>query len=309
MALLFAVTDRDPAPWVSALERALPYLEIRVWPDVGAPEEIEFAIVWALPLRELRRFPGLKVIFSLGAGVDGLLADPDRPPDVPLVRMIDPGLREAMTEFLVMRTLHYHRHMPDYEAQQRKRIWRVLAHVAPGERRVGIMGLGVLGAHAGSRLTDLGFAVAGWTRTAKDIARIENFHGEAALVPFLNRSHILICLLPLTPATENILDAAAFAALPAGACIINCGRGAQIVDADLLAALDSGHLAGATLDVFRTEPLPASHPFWGHPKVSVVPHIAALTMPETAAPVVADNIRRWREDKSLLNGVDPQAGY
>jgi glyoxylate/hydroxypyruvate reductase A len=174
---------------------------------------------------------------------------------------------------------------------------------------VGILGLGALGAAAAQQLRALGFAVAGWSRGAKSIEGVRSFHGDHGFAALLGESEIVVCLLPLTPATENILDRRAFALMPRGAAVINCARGGHLVEADLLAALDAGQLSAAVLDVFRQEPLPPDHPFWRHPKVVVTPHVAAATHPPTAAPVVADTLRRVRENRPLVNVVDRSAGY
>jgi glyoxylate/hydroxypyruvate reductase A len=172
-----------------------------------------------------------------------------------------------------------------------------------------VLGLGAIGGDTAAKLASLGFQVAGWSRTPKALEGIESFHGEAGFLPFLQRTDILVCLLPLTPETTGVLDARAFAALPAGAYVINLARGGHVVEEDLLAAIDGGHLAGATLDVFQTEPLPNGHPFWAHPKVHVTPHIAGLTNPRTSAAQVIENIRRVRAGQPPLNLVDAARGY
>ena len=309
MSLVFACQDVPPAPWIRALREELPELEVFVWPDHGEPAAVEFALIWGPWAGEMGRFPNLKAMISLGAGVDHILERQDRPKHVPIVRLVDPGLRTGMLEYLLYSILRHHRRMPEYEAQQKRRLWIERRQYLPSERRIGILGLGEIGTACAEVLARLGFDVIGWSRTKKEIHNVGCFYGREALGAFLGQSTILICLLPLTPETEGILDREAFAALPPGAYLVNVGRGGHVVEADLLAALESGHLAGATLDVFRTEPLPKEHPFWSHPNVTVTPHIAALTLPQTAAPAIADIVERARTGRPLLHVVDPERGY
>jgi glyoxylate/hydroxypyruvate reductase A len=309
MALLFK-SDSDRADWWrEELGRRLPDLEFRVWPESGDPREIEFAAVWKMKPGVLRTFPNLRFIFSLGAGVDHIFLDPDLPKGVPICRVIDTNLTQRMTEYVVLHVLRYHRRQPEFDALQKRHEWGELYSPTAGERGVGIMGLGELGADAARKLVGLGFKVMGWSRTAKRIDGVESFHGEAGLAPFLAQSEILVCLLPLTPETENILDAELFAQLPEGACLINAARGGHLVDDDLLAALESGCLGYAALDVFRTEPLPPGHPFWGHPRITVSPHIASITDPRTVADLIVENVRRHRAGEPLLYVVHPEVGY
>jgi len=231
-------------------------------------------------------------------------------PDLPLVRMVEPGLTEGMTEYICLHVLRWHRDAPVYEAQQRERLWRQMSHQRLArERKVGILGLGTLGRDAAAALTALRFDVAGWSRTPKEVPGIECFHGPDQLGPFLARTEILVCLLPLTAETRGLLDRNLFQALPRGAVVINAARGQLLIEEDLLAALDAGHLTGATLDVFQTEPLPENNPLWTHPKVTVTPHIAAITQARTGVQQVAEGVRRHRDGRPLLNLVDRRRGY
>jgi glyoxylate/hydroxypyruvate reductase A len=280
-----------------------------VWPELGDPTEIEAALVWRPPQGLLDRLPNLKLIASLGAGVDHIRADPSLPPGVPLVRLVDPYMTTAMSEYVQLQVLRLHRGGPVYLAQQHARVWRQWKQPNAAERRVGILGLGVLGGECALKLKVLGFDVAGWGRTEKKLAGIPSFHGADGLDALLARSEILVCLLPLTPATDGILDARLFDRLPQGAAIVNCARGRHLVEADLLAALDSGKLSAAVLDVFRDEPLPPDHPFWRHERILVTPHVAAATHPPTAALAVVENLRRLRDGRPLLNRVDGSEGY
>ncbi len=301
--------DNSPEEWRAALARLDPDIDFRVWPDTGPVAEIEFALVWRAEPGDLRRYPNLKAIFNLGAGVDALLKDASLPPDVPIVRLVDRGLTIGMTEYVLLHVLRYHRGLPELEAQQRRREWTPRLYPLPWRRRVGILGLGVLGGDAATTLAGLGFDVAGWSRSPKALPGVKGFIGAAGLIPFLNRSEILVCLLPLTAATAGILDAGAFAALPRGAAVINAARGGHVVEADLLAALDSGQVGHATLDVFAEEPPPSDHPFWAHPRVTMTPHVASLTVPETAAEGIVEGMRRARTGEALRHVVDLAQGY
>ncbi len=295
--------------WRAALAAEDPALEIRAWPDYGDPSEIDIAVVWDLPPGAFRELPKLKAILCLGMGVDGLMARDDLPAGVPIARLHDPFMVSAMTEYVVLHCLRHHRGQDRYRQAQARAEWLVLPTPVTAGRRIGIMGLGQLGRAAAAALTGLGFPVAGWSRTAKQVAGIDCFAGAAALDGFLGRTDILVCLLPLTPATEGILNGRTFDLLPPGAALINAARGGLVDDDDLIAALDSGRLSGATLDTFHTEPLPADHPYWRHPQVTVTPHAAADTYPPTAAKELVANIRRTRAGAPLKDQVDPRHGY
>jgi len=309
MALLFLSSADSPAQWSAELGKLLPDLEIRIWPELGDPAEIEAALVWRPPPGLLASLPKLRLICSLGAGVDHLFTDPQLPAHVPVVRLVDPYMTAAMSEYVQFQVLRLHRQDPAYAAQQRERIWRPLPQPNAAERQVGVLGLGELGSDAALKLRVLGFEVAGWSRTERRLAGIACHHGRDGLEQMLRRSEILVCLLPLTPETEGILDARLFARLPRGAAIINVARGGHLVETDLIPALDSGQLSAAVLDVFRQEPLPENHPFWTHPRIIMTPHVAAATHAPTAAPIVADNLRRLAEGKPLVNRVDPTRRY
>jgi len=309
VALLFVSDSDDPAAWRRELAALLPDLEVRVWPEAGAAEDVRYALVWKPEPGLLAGFPKLELIQSLGMGVDHIFLDQALPAGVPVARLVDPNMVGQMSEYVLLAALRAHRLADRYDAQQREHRWR--RHSIPDTERtgVGVMGLGALGRDAAEKFRALGFRTRGWSRSAKRIEGIDTFHGPEGLEPFLAGTDILVCLLPFTPETENIVNAGTLAALPRGAHVINSARGGLVVEEDLLAALDEGHLGGATLDVFRREPLPKGHPLWGHPKVHVTPHVAALTNPRTAAAEVADNIRRIRAGKPPLNLVDPKRGY
>ncbi len=309
MILLFLSDVDSAADWQAELGKLLPELELRVWPDIGDPTEIDAALVWRPPPGLLDQLPNLKLIISLGAGVDHILADPSLPPGIPILRLVDPYMTVAMSEYVQLQVLRLHRQDLIYRAQQQARVWRPLPQPNAAERRVGMLGLGVLGGAAALCLKVLGFNVAGWCRTERKLPGIPAFHGADGLAALLERSEILVCLLPLTPATAGILDARLFAGLPRGAAIVNCARGAHLVEADLLAALDNGQISAAVLDVFGDEPLPQQHPFWRHPRILITPHVAAATHPPTAAAAVADNLRRLRQGRPFLNRVDVSMRY
>jgi len=309
MALLFASTIDSAERWRQELTRLLPGLDMRVWPEIGDAGDIDAALVWRPPPGLLASLPRLRLIASLGAGVDHLFAAAGPPPNVPIVRVVDPYMTTAMSEYVQLQVLRLHRQDPTYRLQQEKRSWHELPQPNAAERRVGILGLGVLGGDAALKLRVLGFDVAGWSRVHKRLPGIPCFAGADGLAALLARSEILVCLLPLTPATEGILSSPRFALMPRGAAIINCARGRHLVEEDLIPALDSGQLSAAILDVFRQEPLPAGHAFWRHPRITVTPHIAAATHAPTAAPAVAENLRRLAAGEPLLHRVDPQQGY
>ena len=309
MALLFRSSLDSEARWRPQIARLMPELEIRVWPQVGNRTDIDYALVWQPEPGLLASLPNLKLILSLGAGVDHILGDPQLPRDVPIVRLVDPYMTDAMSEYVVLQVLRLHRQDLGYRAQQEAAIWRELAQKNAAERRIGILGAGALGQDAGRKLRGLGFDIALWSRSAKIVDGLASGAGAAGLPALLRRSEILVCLLPLTAETEGILNMNTFALLPKGAALINAARGGHLIEEDLLAALASGQLSAAVLDVFREEPLRAGHPFWRHPRIVMTPHVAAATHPPTAAPIILDNIRRFEEGRPLLNRVNPAQGY
>jgi glyoxylate/hydroxypyruvate reductase A len=311
MDILFASTVDDSAEWAAALAEHLPEARLRARPDIPDPAAIRYALVWQPEPGLLAGLPNLKAIFSLGAGVDGVLNDWQLPDGVPLVRMLDEGLTAGMVEYVAWQVLAWHRRSADYRAQQGAAVWRPRAHKLARERTVGILGLGVLGSAAAAALSGLGFRVLGWTRTPTPgpVDGVEAYAGRAEFGAMLAQCECLVCLLPLTSETRGILDRSAFALLPRGAYVINAARGGHLVADDLLAALRDGHIAGASLDVFEEEPLPAGHPFWHHPRIAITPHVASMTHPRTAARSVADNVRRIERGEPAIGVVDRARGY
>jgi glyoxylate/hydroxypyruvate reductase A len=308
MTIMFHSTLDDPAEWVPRLQALLPEEDIRVWPEIGDPAEVEVAVVWIPPEEGLVSFTGLRAVQSLGAGINQLGMQLF-PPHVRVARLVDSGLTGMMTEYALFAALRYARNIDVHERAQRASTWDYVMPVGVRSFTVGVMGLGVIGSATALRLAANGFPVRGWSRSPKALDGIDCFSGDAGLAEFLSGTRILINLLPLTPQTAGILDAKLFAMLPSGAFVVNIGRGAHLVDEDLLAALETGHIAGATLDVFRPEPLPSEHPFWQHPRILMTPHVAGTGDPDSAAQVVAENVRRVRQGKALLNEVDRARGY
>ncbi|HEV2299977.1 MAG TPA: glyoxylate/hydroxypyruvate reductase A [Stellaceae bacterium] len=308
-ALLFSSRDDDPVDWSRALRARMPELEIRVSPELGDPSQIEAALVWKPPAGELGRLPNLRLVVSLAAGVDPLLEDASLSPEVPIVRLGESGMAPMMCQYVAHAVLRLHRRIGYFERAQRARRWDYALPPAADASRVGVMGLGSLGLPAAQTLAALGFPVAGWARSAKSVPGIECFDGAAGLVPFLARTDILVTLLPLTAATRGLIGRAVFYALPRGARLVSCGRGATLVEADLVAALRDGQIAEAVLDVFEREPLAPDHPFWAMEEVLATPHIATAPVPDIASAGVVENIRRLREGLPLLYLVDRGRGY
>ena len=306
--VLFGSSNDDPVAWGKALRRAFPPIELRVWPDIGEADRIEAALVWEFEAGRLKDFPNLKGIVSLGAGIEHLTSDPELP-DVPIARIIDPVVTAQMSEYAIFSVLRHHRLMPAYAADEAAGRWVPQAPPHTAGTTVGILGLGIIGRDIAAKLQTIGFRVLGWSRTEKSLPDVRCFAGEAGLLAMLAEIQMLVCILPLTPQTRRIIDARALAALPSGAFVINFARGGHVVEDDLLAAVESGHIAGAMLDVFAEEPLPPGHPFWAHPRITVTPHIAAIGLAEDAAPQVAENIRRALAGERLINQIDRTLGY
>jgi len=313
-ALALVITGWDVGPWEARFRAAAPGRDIRLWPDrLGNPDEVAYAAAWLPPAGAFGAFKNLRAIFSLGAGVDGVLADRALP-QVPIVRVVDPNLMRRMTEYVTLHVLMHHRRQRVYDAQQQQRVWHEHPQPRANEVTVGIMGLGVLGRDAAEVLVRLGFRVVGWSRAPRQLPGIECFHGTAGLDAFLARTEILVCLLPHTPATERVLNLTLLRKLKrdgalGGAFLINAGRGKLQVDADIVAALDQGALGGATLDVFPVEPLPAASPLWAHPRVTITPHNSAASVPEEVVAYIVAQIERFEAGHGLENVIDRASGY
>lgn len=313
MEILFYHPTFDVAQWAALLQRHLPHARLRAWePGDNAPAD--YALVWHPPYEMLRGRTHLKAIFVLGAGVDSLLsrldAHPDLlPPDVPLCRMEDTGMAAQMQEYAVSQVLHWFRRFDDYAALQREAKWQPLEEYRHADFTIGVLGAGVLGGQVAQSLHSWGFPVRCWSRSRKAYPGIESFAGTHELAAFLRGTRVLINLLPNTPETVGIINGGLLAALEDKAYVLNLARGVHLVEEDLLAALDSGKIKGAMLDVFHQEPLPAESPLWRHPRVRLTPHVAAVTRPEEAAAFIAQSISRIERGETPQNQVDVARGY
>jgi glyoxylate/hydroxypyruvate reductase A len=314
MTLLVAMTGWHVEDWRERFAALLPELPVVTLGEPFDRRAVHYVASWKHPEGSLAGLPNLAAIFSLGAGVDHIFAD-SRLPEVPIARVVDPDLTTRMSEYVVLHCLMHLRQQRRYDRQQLAKSWDDDRH-QPAARsiQVGIMGLGELGLDAARKLQMIGFDVAGWSRSPKDVDGLVTFAGPDGMLAFLGRTDILVCLLPLTPDTRGMLNADLFAALAqngrlGGPFLINAGRGGLQVEADILAALDAGTLKGAALDVFESEPLPADSPLWSHPAVTVTPHNAAMSEPEAIATLIAAQIRRLQAGEPLEHMVDPTRGY
>lgn len=308
--ILLALTGQDAGHWGRLLGKEHEVTSERAFP---ADPSIDYALVWKHPAGALAGLPNLKLIVSMGAGVDHLFTDPGLP-DVPILRVVADNLTTHMVEYVVWRVMDHHRQGMAYRAQQAGKVWGELGQQTAARVHVGIMGLGHLGRAAAKALVALGFTVNGWTRTPAAVEGVATFDGEAGLKDFLAATDILVVLLPHTPATEGIIDYALLSALRrdnalGGAVLVNAGRGKLQKEADILRALDDGTLKEASLDVFEEEPLPVRSPLWSHPRVFVTPHAAATSDPEHLAPLMLEQLARFARGEALDDLVDREAGY
>jgi glyoxylate/hydroxypyruvate reductase A len=311
MALLIIELDKhigDAKSWLGTFNEVLPDLEIRFWPEPGDLTDIEYLAFMHPDFTALPEFLNLKAMFSRAAGVEDIIYHP-RLPRAPLGKIEPPGGDPMMTEYVIMHVLRLHREMPRYRAAQASREWLRVPIRRPEDRRVGFLGFGMMAKAPALVLQSLGFMVSAWVRSPRERAEVPIFHGRAQLEPFLNGTDIVVCLLPLTKETEGILCARTFAMMPKGAMLVNVGRGRHVVERDLIAALDSGHLAHASLDALWPEPLPPSSPLWLHPKVTVMPHVARRPTVRQLVTEIAANIRSLRSGGGLLQEVDVARGY
>jgi len=309
MSIVIITAGKETTGWAQALKAKRPELEVLVHPDVAAKDKVEFALTWGHPLGVFKEYPNIKCIASMGAGVDHILHDPELPASATITKLEDPNLTRDMGLFVVALVLNHMRNLTAHKLNQQQHTWSRKRYLTTDNTTIGIMGMGTLGAHAATELTKLGFRVNGWARTEKQLTDVKVYKGEEELDSFLAKSDILICLLPLTPQTESILNKKTLSKLPKNAYVINVARGKHLVDEDLIELLDNEHLAGASLDVFREEPLPENHPFWNHPKINITPHIASITDPASAATQVLDNYDRLQRGEPLKNIVSPELGY
>ena len=296
----------DPTPWVQALQAALPQARVSAWAP-GAPQS-DLAVVWAPPQQFIDEQPGLQALFNIGAGVDALL-QLRLPATLKVVRLDDAGMSVQMAEYVCHAVIRHFREFDGYDADTLTGKWSYRKPRSRADFAVGVMGLGVLGERVAKALQVFDFPVNGYSRSPKQLDGVRCYAGPEALPAFLQASRVLVNLMPLTPETENILNHTTLSQLQKGGYVINVARGSHLVDEDLLSLIDSGHLAGATLDVFRTEPLPAAHPFWRHPKISVTPHTSARTLREESIAQISGKILALQRGEPINGVVDPGRGY
>lgn len=308
MSFVYKADPVRGAIWAELFARQMPDLPFRIWPDIGDPRQVRYLAAWQPPDDIAARFPNLEVLFSTGAGTDHFDLSAI-PATLPVVRMVESGIIAGMVEYVSLAVLSIHRDWRTYLEQQRNAHWQAHRVYPAGSRRVGVLGLGMLGRAVLERLSGFGFDCAGWSRSPQGIEGVACHAGPEQLQEFLMRTDILICLLPLTDSTRGILSKPLFEQLPRGATLINVGRGGHLVQQDLLRALEDGQLGQAILDVCEPEPLPPGHPFWTHPQVTLTPHIASMTQPETAVAAVIGNIKRHRQGLPMIGLVDRVSGY
>ena len=313
MKLQLYVPDGRYEPWIEGFAEALPEAECLKW-ESSQGEAADYAVVWRPPVEMLRGRTDLRAVFNLGAGVDGILrlrdSDPDAlPANVPIVRLDDAGMAAQMAEYVGAAVLRDFRKLDAYAAQAAAGTWKFIKPNRRADFTIGVMGIGTLGAHIARTLASFGFPVRGWSRTARAVEGVQGFHGEAGRHAFLDDLRVLVNVLPLTPETENIIDTDLLHRLRRGAHVINVARGQHVVEDDLLAAVREGQIGAATLDVFRTEPLPADHPFWGEARIAITPHISALTLREDSIAQIAGKIRALGAGQPIAGIVDIARGY
>ncbi|MEN2283456.1 glyoxylate/hydroxypyruvate reductase A [Algoriphagus sp. SE2] len=306
MSLAIICPGKNANPWIEVLKNLDPDLKIQVYPEINDPDLVEFVMLWNHPKNILNSFPNLKLISSMGAGVDHILTDNSVPDNIPIVRIVDEKLTFSMTNFVIMGVLNFHRQLTRYQEDQRNRIWDMSNPEI--DIKVGVMGVGALGSDVLEKLSFMGFDVVGFGFSEKTDFPYPYFSKEK-LEDFLNEVNVLVCLLPLTPDTEDILNLDLFSKCQPGTYLINVARGKHLVEEDLVIALGKGFLSGALLDVYRKEPLPKDHPFWSDKRIQMTPHIASVTNPKAAAPQVVDNIHRIRSNQPLHNLVNRERGY
>jgi glyoxylate/hydroxypyruvate reductase A len=309
--LLFYTAANNAAAWLDALSRAMPGASIGTWPEdaTGATDGADYALLWKPPPELLAKLASAKAIFNLGAGVDSLDSIPRSLQAVPLIRLEDAGMAEQMAEYVVHAVLRRYREFDAYAQSQRDALWQPRERVDKSSFRIGLLGMGVLGAAVAAALVPFGFPIDGWSRSRKQISDVRSFAGTAELGEFLGRCRVLVCMLPLTAETRGMLNRATLAQLPHGAYVVNVSRGALLIDEDLLALIESGAINGATLDVFQEEPLPPSHAFWHHPRITVTPHVSAVTRIEESVAQIAAKIRRLEAGLPVSGVIDRARFY
>jgi glyoxylate/hydroxypyruvate reductase A len=306
MSLLINIPHRPVAKLIELLNEHLPLDEIEVWPDIKNPDNVELALVWNHETGSLKELPNLKGVQSFGAGVDGILQDSNLP-DVDIARLVDPVLALDMAQYVSAMIQQHRLRLGQFRAQQESALWKPKGPVK--QKRVGILGLGELGKSVAELLIVQGFTVIGWSQSEKQIDSVESVTGQQGLTSIIEQSDYLVCLLPLTEQTLHILDKDVFNLMPEHAVLINVARGQHVHEIDLLDALDQGKFHHAVLDVFQQEPLPKEHPFWSHPKITITPHISAVSNINTAVEQLLENYRRVQQGLPLLHCIDRERGY
>ncbi|MCB0629548.1 MAG: glyoxylate/hydroxypyruvate reductase A [Saprospiraceae bacterium] len=309
MSILIICNNKDSQPWAEALRRQLPEAEINIYPEVTDPEKVEYVVCWKPQAGVLDQFPKLKVVQSLGAGVEHITRTQKERPGVQLTRIVDPNLTVDMWEFVLAAIMQQLKQLPFYADRQREGKWQPGTYRRIKDTTIAVLGLGQIGSLVAERLAGLGFQVKGWARSQKEIDGVDCFAGWDALADCLHDADFLVNILPLTRTTEGILNEKHLRYLKPGVFLINVGRGGHQNEADLLKLLNENFLSGAFLDVFQTEPLPREHPFWTHPKVIVTPHIASLTDVQSASRQIVENYRRFRNGEPLLHTVSWEDEY
>lgn len=309
MRILLYRGDGEIGHWAEDLARALPGVQTLGWREGDTLAACDYAMLWNPAPSLLPQLAQVKAVFLMGAGADAILKFGDALPEVPIVRLGDAGMAVQMAEYVAYATLRYFRRFDEYEEQARHGLWAPLPVYAKEEFTIGVMGLGKLGLRVVETMRSFGFPVRGWSRTPKELAGVDCFAGMEALDAFLKGTRVLVSLLPLTAETNNLLDRRRLSLLPKGAYVINVARGAQLAEPDLLTLIRAGHIAGATLDVFRNEPLPAPHPFWEEPRITITPHISAVTLRVDAVRQIAEKIAAFEANEPVDDIVDRNLGY
>lgn len=309
MRILLHRADGITDPWVADFAQVLPEAEIVVWHEGASIAPCDYAVLWSPPVALLPELQHVKAIFLTGAGADGILKYSEALPPVPVIRLGDAGMAIQMAEFVAHAVLRYFRRFDEYEQLARRGVWKPLPQHDKADFTVGVMGTGVLGKRVLESLASFGFPLRGWSRSAKQIDGVTCYAGTGQLDDFLCGTRVLVCLLPLTPDTTNVLDRSRLSLLPQGAYLINVARGALVAEPDLLTLIRSGHIAGATLDVFRNEPLPAPHPFWDEPKITITPHISALTLRRESIEQISAKLKAFERGEAVADVVERNRGY
>lgn len=309
MSIAIIFNHKNPETWLKAIQQHLPEQVIEVYPNISNPDKVEFALCWKADQNVLNKFPNLKVIHSVGAAVDHITKFQEIKSDQQICRIVDDQLSSDMFEFVLSVILAQLKNSPIYQQYQQQKSWSPKVYRNISDVQMGILGLGEIGKVVAKRLTDVGFKVKGWSNSRKHIEKVKSYAGMDKLSNFLAGTDFLINLLPVTSATENLLNKAHLNQLNKGAFFINVGRGEHLVEEDLIALLDEGHLSGALLDVFKIEPLPKDHPFWVHPKIQITPHIASVTNIDSAVLLVAENYHHYLAGRPLKQVVDLEKEY